>query len=178
MDRAEGYAAGLAAIASAEGELDRVSDELLRVARAVESSPELRDALGDIRLPTERKAVLVEELLEGKAHPLSISLASFVVTSGRVRQLSSIAEHLAGKAAAAKERAVAEVRSAIELDEATLVRLTEALSHATGKQVEVKTVVDPSVLGGVVATVGDTVIDGSARARLGELRTKLETTAR
>jgi len=178
MDRAERYAAGIVEIATAEGELDRVSDELLRVARAVENSSELRDALGDIRLPADRKAALIEELLDGKAAPLTISLASFVVTSGRARQFSAIAESLAARAAAAKERAVAEVRSAIELDGATLARLTEALGRATGKQIEVKTVVDPSVLGGVVATVGDVVIDGSVKGRLSELRTKLESTAR
>ncbi|MDH3470635.1 MAG: ATP synthase F1 subunit delta [Acidimicrobiia bacterium] len=178
MSQAEGYAAGIAEIASAEGELDKVSDELLRVARAVEGSAELRDALGDIRLPAERKATLIEELLDGKASPLTISLASFVITSGRARQFSSIAELLAAKAAAVKDRAVAEVRSAIELDEATLAKLTEALSRATGKQIEVKTVTDPSVLGGVVATVGDVVIDGSVKGRLRQLRTQLETTAR
>ncbi|MDH3471811.1 MAG: F0F1 ATP synthase subunit delta, partial [Acidimicrobiia bacterium] len=76
MSQAEGYAAGIAEIASAEGELDKVSDELLRVARAVEGSAELRDALGDIRLPAERKATLIEELLDGKASPLTISLVS------------------------------------------------------------------------------------------------------
>lgn len=178
MSQAEGYAAGFAEIASAEGELDRVSDELYRVAHAVEGSSELRDALGDIRVPAERKLAIVEELLEGKASQLTVSMAGFVVSAGKVRELSAIAERLAEKAAAAKERAVAEVRTAVELDEATVARLAEALAAATGKRVEVKTVVDPTVLGGVVATVGDTVIDGSVRARLDELRTQLETTAR
>ena len=49
-------------------------------------------------------------------------------------------------------------------------RLADALGKATGKKVEVKVVVDPSVLGGLVAQVGDTVIDGSIRARLDQLR--------
>jgi len=65
------------------------------------------------------------------------------------------------------------VRSAIELDDETVARLAVSLSKATGKQVEVKTVVDPAVLGGIVARVGDTVIDGSLRHRLEELRDKL-----
>jgi len=51
--------------------------------------------------------------------------------------------------------------------------LAQALSHATGKQVEVKVVVDPTVLGGAVATVGDAVIDGSVRTRLDQIRSLL-----
>ena len=64
---------------------------------------------------------------------------------------------------------VAEVRSAVPLDDEQVQRLAEALSQATGKHVEVKVIVDPSVLGGVVARIGDTVIDGTVRHRLDQL---------
>ena len=66
---------------------------------------------------------------------------------------------------------VAEVRSAVPLDDDQQRRLSAALVNATGKQVELKVVVDPSVLGGLVAQVGDTVIDGSVRSRLQQLQT-------
>jgi F-type H+-transporting ATPase subunit delta len=65
------------------------------------------------------------------------------------------------------------VRSAIELTPEQAERLREALNRATGKDVEVKVVVDPSVLGGVVARVGDLVIDGSVRHRLEQLREQI-----
>jgi F-type H+-transporting ATPase subunit delta len=65
---------------------------------------------------------------------------------------------------------VAEVRSAVELTADQQHRLAAAIERATGKQVEVKVVVDPSVLGGAVTTVGDTVIDGSVRTRLDQLK--------
>ncbi len=54
-----------------------------------------------------------------------------------------------------------------------LARLAEALGKATGKQVEVKVIIDPSIQGGVVAQVGDTVIDGSVRRRLEQLKNSL-----
>ena len=57
-------------------------------------------------------------------------------------------------AAAAEEQVVAEVRSAIQLDDQTLDRLTAKLAEATGRSVTVRAVVDPSVIGGVVAKVG------------------------
>ena len=68
---------------------------------------------------------------------------------------------------------MAEVRSAVALTDDQRERLAAALANATGKQVELKVVVDPSVLGGLVATVGDTVIDGSVRTRLDQLKTLL-----
>ena len=170
---AEGYAAGIAEIAAAEGQLDRVSDELFRIAHAVDGSGELRETLSDPRVPSDRKAAVVEDLLGGKASPLSISIVDLVVSAGRVRELSSIADALAQRAAAIRDKAVAEVRTAVELDDATIQRLAEALGRATGKQIEIKTVVDPTVLGGVIARVGDVVIDGSLKAKLQDLRTHI-----
>ena len=51
--------------------------------------------------------------------------------------------------------------------------IAEALVAATGKHVEVKVVVDESVLGGIVATIGDTVIDGTVRHRLDQLKEQI-----
>jgi F-type H+-transporting ATPase subunit delta len=68
---------------------------------------------------------------------------------------------------------VGEVRTAIPLDDEQRRRLTEALERATGKKIELKVIVDPSVVGGIVARVGDTVIDGSIRHRLEQLREAL-----
>jgi len=65
------------------------------------------------------------------------------------------------------------VRSAVSLDEKQRDGLAAALSKATGKNVEVKVVVDPSVIGGVVAKVGDTVIDGSVKRRLDQLKEQM-----
>nr|MBA2751259.1 F0F1 ATP synthase subunit delta [Actinomycetota bacterium] len=72
-----------------------------------------------------------------------------------------------------RSEVVAEVRTAIPLDNDLRERLGQALSTATGKQVSVKAVVDESVLGGVVAQVGDTIIDGTVRHRLNQLRAAL-----
>ena len=52
-------------------------------------------------------------------------------------------------------------------------RLADALGKATGKKVQLHVVVDPSVLGGLVASVGDTVIDGTVRDRLSQLKSLL-----
>ncbi|MBN2113207.1 MAG: ATP synthase F1 subunit delta [Acidimicrobiia bacterium] len=173
-DRVRGYAAGLLELARAEGAVGRVSDELYRIARALETSADLRLALGDPRLPLERKHGIVADLIGGRVLPLTLHLVNLVVAAGHSRDLPAIADEVAALAAAERERAIAEVRTAVELDEDTRRRLAAALSRATGKQVEIRTVIDPSVLGGVVARVGDTVIDGSLRTRLEGLRQVLQ----
>ena len=173
-DRVIGYAAGLLELARAEGVVARVGDELYRIARALETSADLRLTLGDPRLPLERKHGVVADLLGGRVLPLTLNLVNLVVAAGRSRDLPAIADALAAKAAAERDRVIAEVRTAFELDEETVQRLAVALSRATGKQVEVKTVVDPSVVGGVVARVGETVIDGSLRHRMEGLRQALQ----
>ena len=96
-----------------------------------------------------------------------------VVGSGRTRDLPAIVDRLVQRAAASKDEQVAEVRSAVDLTPDQLDRLRAALANATGGSVRVKVIVDPSVLGGLVATVGDTVIDGTVRTRLEQLKSRL-----
>ncbi len=174
MDRVEAYAAGLLAIAEGEGGVDQVSDELFRVSRSFEQSAELRDALTDPMVPAERKRGIVTDLLGPRASELTTGFVEFVVAMGRARDLPAIASRLAEQAAASREKAVAEVRTAMELDDATIARLEQALSETTGRRVEVKTVVDPSVIGGLVTTIGDTVIDGTVKSRLDSIRATLQ----
>jgi F-type H+-transporting ATPase subunit delta len=172
-DRIDGYATAILEFARAEGQLERVGDELFRIARAFESSNPLRDALTDPRIPAERKKGVIDDLLGAKTLPLTVNLVSFVVNAGRASDLPAIADRVAAMAASARDKAIAEVRTAVKLDAATIERLTAALNKATGKDVEVKIVVDPTVIGGVVARVGDLVIDGTVSHRLQQLRETL-----
>jgi len=169
-DRIDGYANALFEVASVEGSLDAVEDELFQLARALESNDELRNTLTDEAVPAERRQGIVEDLLGNRASPVTVSLVSFVVGSGRARQLPAIVDRLVARAALAKSKVVAEVRTAVPLSDDQRTRLADALGKATGKSVEVKAIVDRSVLGGVVAQIGDTVIDGSVRTRLDQLR--------
>lgn len=172
-DRVDSYARAALEIARAEGALDAVEDELFRFARTLQGSDDLRMALTDATTPIERRMAVVEELLGGKAHQVTAGLALLVVGSGRARDLPAIAEALVELAASERERVVAEVRSAVPIEEEQRDRLARALSAATGKQVDVKVVVDPRVMGGLVAHIGDTVIDGTVRHRLDELKERI-----
>ncbi len=171
--RIQGYARALFEIARAEGTLDEVEDELFRFARSYESSEELRNALTDDQVPAEKRQAIVEDLLGGKSTSTTAQLVSMVVGSGRSRDLPAIVDQLVQRAAGSKDLDVAEVRTAVALSDDQRARLKAALENATGKSVSLKTVVDPSVLGGVVATIGDTVIDDTVRTRIDQLKSRL-----
>lgn len=172
-DRIGSYAEALFEVARAEGSLGRVEDELFSVARTIETNDALRDALTDEAIHVDRRQGIVEDLLGGRASMTTTALVSFVIGSGRARDLAKIIDRLVEKAAESRSEEVAEVRTATPLDDDQRQRLAAALSKHTGKKVSLKVVVDPSILGGVVAQIGDMVIDGSIRRRLEQLKETL-----
>jgi F-type H+-transporting ATPase subunit delta len=169
-EKTDAYAQAMLEVARAEGHLAGVEDDLFRFARTFEASDDLRMALTDPQLPLERRVAVIDDLMSGKALATSTALMSMIVGAGQASDLPAIVEKFLELAASEREHEVAEVRSAIPLDDAQQQRLAAALGQATGKNVEVKVVIDPSVLGGIVARVGDTVIDGSVRHKLDLLR--------
>jgi F-type H+-transporting ATPase subunit delta len=171
--RIQGYARALFEVARAEGTLDEVEDELFRFARSYESSEELRNTLTDEQIPAEKRQAIIEDLLGGKATSTTTQLVSMVVGSGRARDLPAIVDQLVARASNAKQLDVALVRTAVALSADQEARLKAALENATGKSLNLKAIVDPSVVGGVIATVGDDVIDDSVRTRIDQLKSRL-----
>lgn len=174
-DQITGYANALFELARAEGVLERVEDELFAVGQAVEKSAELRSTLTDPELTMDRKQAIIDDLIGGRTSSLTIGIVQLIVGQGRAGDLPAIARAMLETSASSRDRALAEVRSAVRLDDQTVERLQTALAKATGKQIEVKVVVDPSIIGGVVARVGDTVIDGSISRRVESVRQAVNT---
>lgn len=172
--RVQGYAQAIFAVAQAEGVLDTVEDELFRFARTVQNETALRDALTDANLPASQRSKMVSELLGAKASPHTVNAIAFLVYQGRARDLVHIAEAFVALAAQARQQVVAEVRVVAPLDEAQRASLKAALESATGKQITLKVLVDPAVVGGLTARVGDLVFDASVRQRLQHVRESFE----
>jgi F-type H+-transporting ATPase subunit delta len=172
-DLVRGYAQALFAVAEAEGAIDTVEEELFAFVGAVEGSVDLRQALTDVGLPAGNKEAVVRELLGDRAHPVTVSLVGFVVSAGHAKELGDIVHALATMSAERRKHVLAEVRTAVPLSDERRRRIAEALSAATGLEVEVQVIVDPSVVGGVVAHVGDEVFDGSLASRLDDAKQHL-----
>ena len=171
--RIDAWAQALLEIARGEDHLSEVEDELFRFARIIEGNDDLRMALSNPGQPAERRAAIVDELLENRSLQMTRAMAAFIVGAGRGHDLPAIVARFVELAAQSREHEVAEVRSAVPLDDAQVQRLAEALGRATKKNIEVRVVVDPTLMGGIVATIGDTVIDGTVRHRLDQLKETL-----
>lgn len=167
-DTAEAYAGALLAVGEAEGNLDRLESGLFAASRALEGNTELRERLTDPGVDLSTKLEILDELLGGR--PETAAALMWVVQAGRGREITAIADSFVRQAAARRGSSVAEVRTAHPLSDEQQRRLAESLSAQAGQPVELKVVVDPDVVGGIVVKMGDTVIDGSVARRLSELR--------
>lgn len=169
-----GYAEALLRVVQAEGDLDRVEDELFRAGKLLEANNDLKQALSDQSVDRAQRIKVLEDLLADKVSTHTLGLLSFVVAQGRARQLPQILTEVSELAAEARMHVLAEVRTAVALDDGQRTKLAEALSKATGRNVSLKVLIDPSVIGGIHAKVGDTVIDGTIRRRLEQLKEQVK----
>ncbi len=172
--RKDQYASAIFEIATAEGNIDKISGELYAFSQALEKSRELYVSLSDNSIPFEKRNQIVLDLLSNKASAATLGVIVMLVSAGRIKDLPDISKELSVKVAEQQEKEVAYVRSAVSLSDEQLKKLREALNKATNKQLDLKVTVDEELLGGITATIGDTVIDGTVKSRLQKLREKLE----
>jgi F-type H+-transporting ATPase subunit delta len=171
---AERYARALFSLAKDEGRIEAVGAELGTLVEAMRAVPALRDVLVRPLHPApERRAALraVGESLG--LSPLLIRFCSYLVDQRRTRDVEAIAVRYQRLAEEAAGRLRGEVVSAAPLADGQVERLRAALARQTGRVVDFEVRVDPALLGGVVARVGDLVFDGSLRTQLAQLRASL-----
>lgn len=173
-ERVQTYAKALVEIARVENRLADIEDELFRFARAATQNDELRLTLTDINIPVEQRIAVVDHILEGKALSTTKAIIALIVIAERAGDLTEIVDAFIAAAAHTRNKETAEIRTAVELDDATVAKLEEALSKATGKSLDLHVVVDETVIGGIIATVGDEVIDGSVKTRLTKLKETID----
>jgi F-type H+-transporting ATPase subunit delta len=167
--------AAMAAFTAAEkaGQLEQLESELFGVATLVEREHGVRSALTSPGLPVENKRALIADLLQGRVGRRAAALADLLVELNEGHDLDAVAKQWAEAAAARRNRVVAEVRSAVELDPQRQARLAEVLTRVLGKPVVLQVTVDEAILGSVVVRVGDELFDGSVRSRLEQAREAL-----
>ena len=172
-ERIDGYVTAVLGAQTAGAGLATVEDELFRFARIVDGNEGLSDALSDRDLPASRRAAVVSELLSGRAGPATVRLAAYATRVSRARDVPETLNWLVERVAEESNRRVAEVRAAVALDDDQRLRLGQALGRITGHPVDVRVAVAPDLLGGFVAAIGDTLVDGSVRHRLELLRERI-----
>ncbi|MEC7366820.1 MAG: ATP synthase F1 subunit delta, partial [Actinomycetota bacterium] len=158
-EKIQGYARAILAVASAESNGAQIEDEIYRFSQVLQSSEELKSTLSDASIPSARRQQIVEDLLDGQATQTTVALVSMIVAAGMGSDLKAIADRVIGLGAESRDKAVAEVYSVVDLSSDQQQRLAAALKSATGKDVEMKIIIDESVMGGLLVQIEDEVID-------------------
>ena len=169
-EKIQGYARAILAVASAESNGAQIEDEIYRFSQVLQSAEELKSTLSDASIPSARRQQIVEDLLDGQATQTTVALVSMIVAAGMGSDIKAIADRVIGLGAESRDKAVAEVYSVVDLSSDQQQRLAAALKSATGKDVEMKIIIDESVMGGLLVQIEDEVIDGTVRTRLKQLR--------
>jgi F-type H+-transporting ATPase subunit delta len=166
------YAEAIFGLAVKQDTIDRTLEDVKEIARLF-SIRKLAYLLREPKIPAERKETAIRQALASRVLPTSLNLALLVVQRELVDFMQNIAKELEQLVLDYRNEAVAEVTTAAPMDEAQRALVLKALERTTGKTVRMQTQVNPSILGGVVARVGDQVIDGSVRQRLSALQQQL-----
>ena len=169
-EKIQSYAQAILAVASAESNAAQIEDEIYRFSQVLQSSEELKSTLSDASIPSTRRQQIVEDILDGQVTQTTVALVSMVVAAGMGSDIKAIADKVVGLGAESRDKAVAEVYSVVDLSSDQQQRLAAALKSATGKDVEMKIIIDESVMGGLLVQIEDEVIDGTVRTRLKQLR--------
>jgi F-type H+-transporting ATPase subunit delta len=162
------YAQAVFELARERGELERWQADLSKIC-GVGSEAKLMSLLENPKLPFDTKKKLLEERI-GKVEPLVFNLACLLLSRGRLKSIGNVSRQYEGLVNAYHGIEHAEVFTAVPLSDQEKERLSSRLGEMLGHRVIVDLRTDPSIIGGVRARIGDTLIDGSIRYKLGCLQ--------
>lgn len=168
------YARALFDVALEQADIAQVDRDLASAVATITENPELGQVLTNPRVPEGARSQIVAEIAAklGLTPPVA-KLLTLIGERNRLDLLPEVAAVFRELLLAHQNIVEATVTSALPLSPETVSAVQAGLSEATGKRVEMKVSVDPSLLGGVVARVGSTVYDGSVRTQLKKMRDRL-----
>jgi F-type H+-transporting ATPase subunit delta len=169
------YAKALIQIGQEQDSLDKYGEDLAALTEMVDASKDFRELLiNPVFTKDDKKRIAGEILTQMGTDVMVKNFVNVLIDRKRIDQLSGIDKAFRQKVDEIKGITRGEVISAEPLSEDELGRVTDALSNISGKQVLVTTEVDPNLIGGLLAKVGDMVFDGTIRTQLNQLKESLK----
>jgi F-type H+-transporting ATPase subunit delta len=165
------YAAAVFEVARESNSLDEWLTDLERVAQVL-AVPQAERALTSPAVPEGERLAALKRLVPDLGPPAQ-SLLTILVQRGRLQLVPQILADYGRRLDEHRGVAIVEVTTAVALDGDSERVLAERLSRYTGRQVRLEKQVDPEIIGGVVARIGDELIDDSVRGRLDRLHRRL-----
>lgn len=169
------YAKALFAVGKEEGKYEEYGQTLQGVAGLYVSHPEVIDALTNPLYPLDIRQKVMAGMIESMGvEKIMANFLNLLVEKKRAAILPEVAEEFQAMVDNEKNVSHGSVVSAIELSEALQDKVRAALEKLTGKKVELTTSVNPSIIGGIIAKVGDLELDGSIRTQLASLKDSIK----
>lgn len=171
---AKRYARALLELGKEDGKFEQYGREVAEFVGILDQAPELEPALGNPAFAFEgRKNLLDAILVKAGLSPMVNNFFKLLMDRGRIGAARAINEVYQQFIDEVKGITRAEVVSAVGLNDAEIQRLSATLKEVAGREVKLEVKEDPSLIGGVVARIGDLVLDGSVRTQLESLKDSL-----
>lgn len=167
------YALALHDLGRTAGESPALEGEVAGVIDLLDRSREICEFLANPLVANDGKASALESLLKGKIRPVLRHFLLILIEQGHWGHLRAIAAAYFEIAGTREAHTVAELTSAVPLSAGKVEELEAAMSARLHRAVKFHVKVDPRVIGGVSARVGDIIIDGTVSRRLDQLREAL-----
>lgn len=167
------YSATLLNAAEETGVLDTTRRDLEGVDAALDASQELRDFLQNRLVSNDSKQAALEKVFQGRVEVLAMNFMRLLVLRGRAGMLQEAARACLQIIDERSGVSTAHVRSAVALNVAQTDHLRQKLAGYFGGDIRLEVSVDDAMRGGLIATVGDTVFDGTVEAQLQRLHRRL-----
>jgi F-type H+-transporting ATPase subunit delta len=173
---AEVYARSLFEVAKEQDALDDIHDQLGEFADALDESRDLQVFFFSPYFSSEEKKDAISKVVSG-ADDHFVRFLELLAERHRMPVLFRIRRELDAMWAEENRLLPVTITSAVELDKATVKKIQKEIEEQTDRRTELTTKVDPDVLGGLAVQVGNSIMDGTVRARLDRLRRQVATAA-
>ena len=172
---AKRYAKALFAVGQEEGNSEAFSATLNDLGSFLKTYPEAMDGLTNPLYPMELREKVIGHLIDAlQAHQFMANFLNLVVQKKRADILPEIATEFQILVDADQNISRGNVISATEISGELQAKVQSTLENITGKKVILTSEIDPSIIGGIIAKVGDLVMDGSLKTQLAGLNESIK----
>lgn len=169
------YAKSLLSLSQEKKQLEEVKDDMAMLESISQENPQFVRVLNSPVISDDKKKAILDALIKGKSNKITSAFIELLAKKGRVGYLPQIASSFAAQYKDYKGIQSAKVVSASSLNTAQKTELEKMVHELSGKKsVELSELVDQSLIGGFILTVGDKQIDQSVKGKISELKNKFK----
>ena len=166
---AQVYARSLFEVASEQGKIDAVREQLGEFADVLSGQHDLQVFFFSPYFSTTEKAEGLDRAVSG-ADEIFVNFLKLLIENHRMPVIFRVRRAYDALWEEENRLLPVSVTSAVELDKATVSQIGDRIAEQTGRKVELSSTVEPDILGGIIVRVGNQVLDASVRNRLEQLR--------